>query len=101
MMVLDMGMKPHKMAASREPNFKSFVIRKKTEYSLRFPFLTERQILAKLRRVWECQKSSAASRSRKMEPGKRQELLQCMQIVFSGCAQPFLTIIFSMPNLGA
>ena len=41
-------------------NFKSFAARKKAEYALRFPFLTDRQILAKLRRVWKA--ASAARR---------------------------------------
>ena len=45
-----------KMAASEE-NFKSFLSRRKLEYSLRFPFLKEKQIIAKLRRSWSIQKS--------------------------------------------
>ncbi len=39
------------MAASEE-TFKSFLARRKREYSLQFPFLKENQIVAKLRRLW-------------------------------------------------
>lgn len=49
-------------------SFKSFAERRKSEYALRFPFLTERQITAKLRRVWRSRKGDqvapSASRGR-------------------------------------
>ena len=51
-------------------NFKTFVVRRKAEYSMRFPFLTERQILAKLRKVWESYKYTAASRGTKSDSGR-------------------------------
>lgn len=38
--------------ATGEESFKSFLARRKQEYSLQFPFLQERQIVAKLRRLW-------------------------------------------------
>lgn len=57
------------MAALGDGGFKTFMSRRKAEYCLRFPFLTERQISAKLRRVWEFQKGSRASKCRKREPG--------------------------------
>lgn len=50
-------------------NFRTFAARKKTEYALRFPFLTERQILAKLRRVWQCRKEALAD-GRRGDSGK-------------------------------
>lgn len=69
-----MGTGQNKMAAHREGerlglNFKTFVVRRKAEYSMRFPFLTERQILAKLRKVWDSNKKPATSRDCKNEQG--------------------------------
>ena len=46
-----------KMAAAGE-SFRSFVARRKLEYSHKFPFLKESQIVAKLRRIWTGQKAS-------------------------------------------
>ena len=67
--------------AGEQLNFKTFVVRRKAEYSLRFPFLTERQILAKLRKVWKSQKGPAASRGRKREPGMTQGVTNDAHIV--------------------
>ena len=38
--------------AAAEENFKSFLNKRKLEYSLRFPFLKENLIVAKLKRIW-------------------------------------------------
>ena len=51
-----------KMAAVEE-NFKAFVSRKKLEYSLKFPFLKESQIVAKLRRIWTNQRANCSTAS--------------------------------------
>lgn len=51
-----------KMAAVEE-NFRAFVARKKLEYSLKFPFLKESQIVAKLRRIWTNQRANCSTAS--------------------------------------
>ena len=33
-------------------NFKTFLKQKKREYAAQFPFLTDGQVIAKLRRIW-------------------------------------------------
>lgn len=38
-------------------NVKSFVARRKAEYRTKFPFLTDSQVVAKLKRLWKSQKS--------------------------------------------
>ena len=77
-----------KMAAGEQLNFKTFVARRKAEYSLRFPFLTERQILAKLRKVWKSQKGPAVSRGRKREPGMTQGVTDDVTYSVCYCAFP-------------
>lgn len=44
--------------ASRN-NFKTFLKERKREYVLLFPFLTDSQIIAKLRRIWDTARANS------------------------------------------
>lgn len=50
---------------SRRENFKTFAARKKAEYRSNFPFLTDSQIVAKLKRVWKTQQAREAQTTEK------------------------------------
>ena len=52
-----------RLMAAVEENFRVFVARKKLEYSLKFPFLKESQIVAKLRRIWTNQRANCSTAS--------------------------------------
>ena len=43
--------------SSRGDSFKTFLAEKKAEYRSKFPFLTESQVVAKLKRVWNNQQA--------------------------------------------
>ena len=44
-------------AASQRETFKAFVARRKGEYRSKFPFLTDSQVVAKLKRLWKNQQA--------------------------------------------
>ena len=58
-----------RVQGEQQLSFKLFAEGRKAEYALRFPFLTEQQISAKLRKVWQAYKKNgtpASSRGRRM-----------------------------------
>ena len=69
-------------------SFKFFAERRKAEYSLRFSFLTERQITAKLRRVWQSRKGDTVSTSaaRRRDRGMSLEL-HVLQLYGLSCVE--------------
>ena len=68
-------------------SFKLFAGRRRAEYALRFPFLTERQIAAKLRRVWQSRKGEriGISTGRKRDQGTSYEL--CFKHFYLSCME--------------
>ena len=64
-------------AENRGENLKSFVTRRKAEYRSKFPFLTDSQVVAKLKRLWKSQQARAALAS-----DTNCELRLCLNKVF-------------------
>lgn len=54
-------------AASQRETFKAFVARRKGEYRSKFPFLTDSQVVAKLKRLWKSQQAREVLSTEKSE----------------------------------
>ena len=54
-------------AASRGEGFKAFLAKRKAEYRSNFPFLTDSQVVAKVKKVWKSQQARGALTTDKCE----------------------------------
>ena len=50
-------------SSNRGDSFKTFLAERKAEYRSKFPFLTESQVVAKLKRLWNNQQQARGTRA--------------------------------------